>query len=249
MKHVLCFLTVVFIFFCCAACGEKKDADALVVGTNAEFPPFEMRGGANGNEIVGFDMDVAREIAAKNGKKLIIEDMKFDALIPALNSGKVDMVFAGMTVTPERARNVDFSVPYYKVTQIVLLKKGDESKIKKIDDLKGKKIAVALGTTGDSVVSSLTSADKIIRFDSVFEAILELKNSKADVVLTDEALGGILHARNPDLARVDLPFEDEYYAAAVKKGNKELLDQINTSLTTLKDTGEMDILLERYFSE
>lgn len=249
MKHLLCFLSVVFVFFCCAACGEKKDSDALVVGTNAEFPPFEMRGGANGNEIIGFDMDVAREIAAKNGKKLIIEDMKFDALIPALNSGKVDMVFAGMTVTPERAKNVDFSIPYYKVTQIVLLKQGDEAKIKNIDDLKGKKIAVALGTTGDSVASTLTPANKIIRFDSVFEAILELKNSKADLVLTDEALGEILHARNPDLVRIDLPFEDEYYAAAVKKGNQSLLDQINASLTSLKNTGEMEILLERYFSE
>ena len=95
----------------------------------------------------------------------------------------------------------------------------------------------------------MTPADKIIRFDSVFEAILELKNSKADLVLTDEALGEILHARNPDLVRIDLPFEDEYYAAAVKKGNQSLLDQINASLTSLKNTGEMEILLERYFSE
>ena len=249
MKHVLCFLAAVFVFFCCAACGEKKAADVLVVGTNAEFPPFEMRGGADGNEIVGFDIDVARKVAEKSGKRLIVEDMKFDALIPALNAGKVDMVLAGMTVTPERAENVDFSEPYYKVTQIVLLRGSDAGKIKKIDDLKGKKIAVALGTTGDTVASSLTSADGLVRFDSVFEAVMELKNGKVDLVLTDEALGGVLHSKNPDLARVDLPFKDEYYAAAVKKGNKKLLDQINASLEDLKNTEEMDILLERHFSE
>ena len=78
---------------------------------------------------------------------------------------------------------------------------------------------------------------------------MELKNGKVDLVLTDEALGGVLHSKNPDLARVDLPFKDEYYAAAVKKGNKKLLDQINASLEDLKNTGEMDILLERHFSE
>lgn len=248
MKHILCFLCVVFVFFCCAACGEKQAADVLVLGTNAEFPPFETRGGANGDEIVGFDIDVARKIADKAGKKLRIEDMKFDALIPALNAGKVDFVLAGMTVTPERARNVDFSAPYYKVTQIVLMQAKDAGKVASIEDLKGKTIAVALGTTGDAVAGESTDADKIVRFDSAFEAVLELKNGKADLVLTDEALGSVLHMKNPDLIRVDLPFKDEYYAAAVKKGNAAMLEQINAALEDLKNTGEMSLFLERHFS-
>lgn len=249
MKHVLFFLAAVFIFFCCVACGEKRPANVLIVGTNAEFPPFEMRGGASGSEIVGFDMDIARKIAERTGKKLQIEDMKFDALIPALNSGKVDMVLAGMTVTPERARNVDFSRPYYRITQIVLLRAEDAGTVSKIDDLKGKTIAVALGTTGDTVASELTPAEKVVRFDSAFEAVLELKNGKADLVLTDAALGGVLHSKNPDLTRVDLPFKDEFYAAGVKKGNKALLDQINAALEDLEKSGEKDVLLETYFSK
>lgn len=244
MKHIL--LTVL-AFFTLAGCGEQKDPNTLVMGTNAEFPPFEMRGGTDGEGIIGFDPDIARLIARHAGKKLKIEDMKFDSLIPALNTGKIDMILAGMTVTEDRRKNVDFSDPYYKVTQIVLVRGQDASKIRSLDDLKNKKIAVAIGTTGDTAASQYTS--DIVRFNTAFEAVMELKNNKVDLVLTDEALGAVLHSKNPDLARVDLPFEDEYYAIAVKKGNTELLERINDSLKKIRNSGEMDVLLEKHFAD
>lgn len=244
MKHIL--LTVL-AFFTLAGCGEQKDPNTLVMGTNAEFPPFEMRGGPDGEGIVGFDPDVARLIAVHAGKKLQIEDMKFDSLIPALNTGKIDMILAGMTVTEDRRRNVDFSDPYYKVTQIVLIQAKDAAGIRSLDDLKNKKIAVAIGTTGDTAASQYTP--NVIRFNTAFEAVMELKNGKVDLILTDEALGSVLHAKNPELARVDLPFEDEYYAVAVRKGNTELLERINESLKKIRNSGEMDILLEKHFTD
>lgn len=94
-----------------AACSRQDTTKYLVMGTNAEFPPFETRGGPGGAEVVGFDVDVAKAIAAKVGLPLKIEDMKFDSLLPALDAGQVDMVLAGMTITPDRAQNVDFSDP------------------------------------------------------------------------------------------------------------------------------------------
>lgn len=246
MKKVLFgSLTVLAMAALLAACGKKETTKYLVMGTNAEFPPFETRGGANGAEVVGFDVEVAQAIAAKVGLPLKVEDMKFDSLLPALSAGKVDLVLAGMTITPERVRNVDFSSPYYKATQVVLLPAGGfipETK----DDLKGKAIAVQLGTTGDGVAAEIAGQENVRQFTSAMDAVVELMNGKVDCVVIDEQPALQFAKKNPELMLVRLAFDDEYYGVAVKKGNAALLAQVNQALAEIAADGRQDQFVERW---
>ena len=160
-----------------AACSRQDTTKSLVMGTNAEFPPFETRGGPGGAEVVGFDVDVAKAIAAKVGLPLKIEDMKFDSLLPALDAGQVDMVLAGMTITPNRSQNVDFSDPYYKATQVVIMRKGDPVPTSK-EYLKGRPISVQFGTTGDGAAAEIAGSENVRQFTSMLDAVVALMNSQ-----------------------------------------------------------------------
>lgn len=222
-------------------CGEKDDV--LVVGTNASFPPFEYFGGPNGDEIKGFDIDIAKQIAEDSGKTLKVENMAFDSLIVALNAGRIDMIAAGMTITPERQANVNFSAPYYEATQVIVTTKGDTT-IQSIDDLKGKKVSVQLGTTGDLMAKELGS--EVVAFNTGFEAIMELKNGRVDVMLFDKEPAKNLVKKNPELELQSLPFDPEYYGLAMAKGNTELLERVNSTLASMKANGEFDALLNKH---
>ncbi|WP_028116003.1 basic amino acid ABC transporter substrate-binding protein [Ferrimonas senticii] len=223
-------------------CGEETKKQQLIVGTNATFPPFEYVGGESGTEILGFDIDIAKQIAADAGKELVIKDMKFDSLIVALNAGKIDMVAAGMTITPERQQNADFSKPYYEATQYVITQQGVS--FSSSEQLKGKKIAVQLGTTGDTIAQELTS--DVASFNSGFEAVMELSNGKVDAVLFDAAPAKNLIAGKPQLQGALLEFNPEFYGFAVAKGNSEMLAQINATLDKMQADGSYNALLTKH---
>jgi polar amino acid transport system substrate-binding protein len=245
-KHLFGSLMVLALVALLAACGKKDSTKYLVMGTNAEFPPFETRGGEKGADVVGFDVEVAQAIAAKVGLPLKIEDMKFDSLLPALDAGKVDLVLAGMTITPERAQNVDFSAPYYKATQVVLIRKGDPVPASK-DELKGRKIAVQLGTTGDGAAAEITGQENVRQFTSAMDAVVELMNSQADFVIIDEQPAINFQKKNaPDLELVRLAFDDEFYGVAVKKGNAELLAKVNEALAEIAADGRYDRFVDQW---
>ncbi|MCL1067837.1 basic amino acid ABC transporter substrate-binding protein [Shewanella olleyana] len=223
--------------------GCGKSDDVLVVGTNASFPPFEYVGGPSGDEVKGFDIDLARQIAKDAGKTLKIENMNFDSLIVALNSGKIDFVASGMTITEERQASVDFSAPYYEATQVVLMNKDNDS-IKSIDDLNGKRIAVQLGSTGDIMAKNYS--DNVTAFNTGFEAVMELRNAKVDLVLFDSEPAISFLNQNPQLKMVELDFEPEFYGLAVSKNQTELLSQINTTLSNMKSNGAYDALVSKH---
>lgn len=245
-KYLFGSLMVLALAALLAACGRKDSTKYLVMGTNAEFPPFETRGGADGSEVVGFDVEVAKAIAAKVGLPLKVEDMKFDSLLPALSAGKVDLVLAGMTITPERAQNVDFSTPYYKATQVVLGRAGSAVAETK-EDLKGMKIAVQLGTTGDGLAVELTGQENVRQFTSTMDAVVELMNSKVDFVIIDEQPAIQFQKKNPnDLQLMRLAFDDEFYGVAVKKGNAELLAKINEALVEISADGRYDQAVDQW---
>ena len=245
MKKFLLGSVTVAAVLVLAACGRKDTTKYLVMGTNAEFPPFETRGGEGGSEVVGFDVEVARAIAAKIGLPLKIEDMKFDSLLPALAAGKVDLVLAGMTITEERRQNVDFSIPYYKATQVVLIRKGDPVPQAK-EELKGRKIAVQLGTTGDGVAAEITGQENVRQFTSAMDAVVELMNSKVDAVIIDEQPALNFAKINPELELVRLAFDDEFYGIAVRKGNAELLAKINETLGEISADGRYDQFVNQW---
>ena len=178
-----------------------------------------------------------------NGDK--IEDMAFDSIIPAVTSGKADIGLAGMTVTEDRLENVDFSDTYAHATQVVIVK--EDSDIASPDDLEGKKIGVQLGTTGDIYAGDIKDAT-VERYNKGFEAVQALTQDKIDAVVIDGEPAKVFVKENEGLKMLDEAFTEEDYAIAVAKGNDELLDKINTALGELKDSGELDKIVDKYIT-
>ena len=228
--------------------GDSKSKGSIKFGTNAEFPPFEYVV-ANGviGEFDGIDMAIAKQIGDDNDKDVKIENMEFDSLLVALDNGKIDAAIAGMTVTDERKEKVDFSETYYTAKQVMIVKEGSD--IAKASDMKDKKIVVIQGYTGEICVKEL--GFKCEAFKKGTEAIMELVNGKCDVVVIDSATADKYVKDNEGLKIVedDKEFASEEYAIAVKKGNKELLDQINKTIKKMKEDGKIAELSAKYADE
>ena len=214
----------------------------LVMATNAEFEPYEYH---EGDDIVGIDADIAQAICDKLGYELKIEDMEFDSILPAVQSGKADFGAAGMTVTEDRKASVDFSDTYATASQMIIVK--EDSKIAGPDDLKGVTVGVQLGTTGDIYVSDLEADGTTVeRYNKGFEAVQALSQGKIDAVVIDGEPAKTFVSESEGLKILDEAFTVEEYAIAVKKGNSELLDKINTALESLKDNGTLDEIVAKY---
>ena len=246
VKILALILSLVMCVAIFAACGEKKeDEKKIVFGTNAEFPPFEFvtSKGIIG-EFDGIDIAIADKIAKDNGMSAEISNMEFDSLLVALKNGQIDAAIAGMTVTEKRKKSVNFSTPYYKATQVMIVKK--DSDIAKATDMKDKKIAVIQGYTGEICVKDM--GYEYISFKKGTDAILELVNDKADVVVIDSATAGKYVSDNKGLKIVEdaKAFASEEYAIAVAKGNDELLEKINKSLEKMLEDGTISELAAKY---
>lgn len=230
--------------------GCSKSEDVIVMGTNATFPPFEE---IKGGEVVGFDVEISQIIADKLGKTLKVEDMEFNQLLGAVSSGKIDFVAAGMTVDEERAKQVDFSDNYFKSKQVIIVQEGNDN-ITTAEDLIGKKVGVQLGTTGDLFVSDYTSEAtgegvEVIQFNKGAMAVAELSAGKIDAVVLDEEPAKKIVANYEGVEIIEASFIDENYALAVKKGNTELLAEINEVLAEIQADGTYDKLYEEYFGK
>lgn len=225
--------------------AEESSGDGvLVMATNAEFPPYEYH---DGGEIVGIDVEVAQAIAEKLGKTLEIEDIAFDSIIPEIESGKADFGAAGMTVSEDRLKNVDFTDTYTTASQVIIVK--DDSDIASPDDLKGKYIGVQLGTTGDIYASDYEADGSTIeRYNKGFEAVQAMMQDKIDAVVIDVEPAKVFVSQNEGIKILDEALTVEEYAIAVKKGNTELLEQINGALAELKDSGELQAIIDKYIS-
>ena len=267
-KKVVALMMACAVAVSMAACGQKaaedttaaeekadETADAteetaddaaaggtLVMATNAEFPPYEYH---DGGEIVGIDADIAAAIAEQLGMELKIEDMAFDSIIMAVNSGKADVGIAGMTVTEDRLENVNFSDPYATSSQVIIVT-GD-SEIGSSDDLSGKKIGVQLGTTGDILADDVEGAT-VERYNKVFEAVQALSQGKIDAVIIDRQPAQVFVDENEGLKILDEAFAEEEYAIAIAKDNTELLDKVNAALGELKESGKLDEIIGKYIS-
>lgn len=213
----------------------------LIMATNAEFPPYEYH---EGKDIVGIDVEIAKAVAEQMGAKFEVSDMAFDAIISAVDSGKADFGAAGMTVTEDRKKNVDFSDTYATSVQSVII--PENSDIKSIDDLKGKKIGVQQGTTGDIYATKDYGKDAIQPFPKGVDAVLALGAGKVDAVIIDGNTAKAFVADQKGLKLLDSAYAEEEYAICVKKGNTELRDGINAALKELKASGKLDEIVAKY---
>lgn len=221
---------------------EAKEAagGTLIMGTNAEFPPYEYY---ENNEIVGIDAEIAKAIADKLGMELQIEDMAFDAIVPAVTSGKVDFGAAGMTVTEERLQSVDFTDTYANSNQVAIVQ--NDSEIAGSEDLKGKIIGVQLGTTGDALATEIEGAT-VERYNKGLEAVQSLKQGKIDAVVIDQATAEAFAKNTDGIKLLEEKMSEEEYAIALKKGNTELLEKMNGAIEELKADGTIDEIVAKY---
>lgn len=228
------------------AAAEDAETEAaggtLVMATNAEFPPYEYH---EGGEVVGIDADIAKAIAEDMGMELKIEDMAFDSIIAAVQSGKADFGAAGMTVTEDRLVSVNFSETYAEAKQVIIIKEGSD--IKSADDLAGKKVGVQLGTTGDILADDIENGN-IERYNKGAEAVQSLLQDKIDAVIIDNEPAKVFVAENEGLTLINDAYEKEEYAIAVAKDNTELLEKINASIKNLKDSGKLQEIIDSYIS-
>ncbi|MGL6174601.1 MAG: basic amino acid ABC transporter substrate-binding protein [Cellulosilyticaceae bacterium] len=229
----------------CAGSAKGEGQKTLKMGTNAAFPPFEYY---EENKITGFDVELANVVAEKLGMELVVEDMEFNTLLGAVSNNMIDFVAAGMTVTEERQKQVEFTQGYFDSKQMIIVK-SNNTDIAGPDDLVGKKIGVQLGTTSDQFAEAYIEGAQVIKFDKAALAVADLKNGTVDAVIVDAQPAKELTKGQEDLKILESPFVEEEYAIAVKKGNTELLEKINKAIEEIKASGEYDKLYGKYFAE
>lgn len=226
--------------------GQNVNEKPVVMGTQIGFPPFEMMD--DNGDPAGFDIDLSYMIAEKAGRELEIEDMDFNGLLAALQSGKIDFSAAGMSVTEERKKSVDFSDPYYTSRQVIVV--PVDSAIASKEDLEGKIVAVQEGTTGEAMVNDEANAASVASFKKNADVAMEVLTGRADAFVLDEEPSKAIVAKNADKIRIlDVEFGTEEYAIAVAKGNTELLDIINATIKEMKENGTYDAMIAKYFPD
>ena len=242
-----------------SASGSASNGDAafttvtpgkLTMSTNASFPPYEMV--ADDGSFEGIDIEVAGAIAQKLGLELQVDDMGFDAALQAAQTGKSDMVMAGVTVTEERQAVMDFSNSYANGVQVVIVK--EDSPIQTVDDLaNANMIGCQMGTTGyiycsDTPENGGFGEDHVTPYDDGAAAVQALMNGQIDAVVIDNMPAQEYVAANPGLKILDGEFTNEDYAIGVAKGNTALLDAINGALEELTNDGTIQSIVDKYIS-
>ncbi|MCQ2388379.1 MAG: ABC transporter substrate-binding protein [Kiritimatiellae bacterium] len=230
-----------------AGCDKKADGEAaaakpLRMITEATFPPYEF---LRGQEIVGIDVEICRAVAQKLGRPFQAETVDFDSVIPAVISGKADVGAAGITVTEDRKKNVDFSIPYVKTGIVVIYKK--DNPFKDVAQLKDKRIGVQGGTTSENYVLEQLKKEPE-RSKSPAEAVAALKSGRVDFVIADVDPAKNCVKGESDLALSDFITSEEY-AVAIKKGQPELLKTIDDTIAELKANGQLEKWVQQFTEE
>ena len=247
MKKIVSLILAAAMLLACSVCFAEGET-VMHVGTNPEFSPFEYVD--DNGEIAGIDVDIMNEIGKDLGVTIEMQAMEFDALVPSLASGKLDATIAGMSITDERKQSVLFSDPYFTSTQVVILAEGSE--IATADDLKGKKIGVQLGTTGDIYVTENIEGAEVSRYNKGMDAALDVLNGRLDAVVIDTLPAKQFVASLTGLVVHDEILTDvevEPYGIAVQLGQEELIEKINASLKRMQEDGTFDAILLKYVDE
>ena len=224
-----------------AGCAKKDETLKMI--TEATFPPYEF---LRGQEIVGIDVEICKAVAAKLGRAFSVESVNFDSVIPTVISGKADLAAAGITITEDRKKNVDFSDVYAK-TEIVLIYKKS-APLLTAADCKGKRIGVQGGNTAETIVIEQFKQEPE-RFRSAAEACAALKAGRCDAVLVDAEPAKNCVLGEAELALAPTPVNLEEYAIAIRKGRPELLKAINETIAELKASGKMAAIRAQYTKE
>jgi polar amino acid transport system substrate-binding protein len=261
-RHFLKTTSVLLAGLVLAACSKQEPASpgasapaaaaaaarVYVVGTDAAYAPFESQN--EKGEIVGFDIEVVKAVAQKAGIEVKFLNTPWEGIFNSVAQGDRDLLISAITITPERRQTLDFSDPYFDAKQLIAVK--NDSNIAKFTDLAKLKVGVQNGTTGDEIITKLQgkNSPNVKRFESTPLALKEMESGGVDAVVADN--GVVVHyvANNPDSKFKiisDTSFSSEQYGIAVKKGNTELLEKINTGLAGIKADGTYNQIYTQYF--
>jgi glutamine transport system substrate-binding protein len=223
--------------------AKNSPKKVISVGADTTFPPFEME---EHGKVIGFDIDLIHAIAKKEGLKIKLSTMDFQGLIPALQTGTIDVAVAGITITDQRAKVVNFSHPYYHSGLSILVKKN--SPLQSLEDLNGKTVAVKLGTTADLMMSK--QAGVIVqRFTNIDDAYNQMQNGGADAVVFDNPVNLNNAKTHHNVHVVGKLLTGEDYGIAVTKKDSWLLKKINDGLFKVYKSGEYTKLYKHYFGQ
>ncbi|WP_290768826.1 MULTISPECIES: transporter substrate-binding domain-containing protein [Exiguobacterium] len=225
--------------------GEATEQNTLVMGTSADYFPYEFVDTANGDAIVGFDIEIAETITERLGYELKIEDMDFGSLLGALNSGRVDFVMAGMTPTEERKENADFSDIYLSATNLIMTK--DES-LQAIEDLSGKKIGVQTASIQENIAKEQAPDAELVSLNKIPEIVQELNTGRIDAMVIEDTVAQKYLDQDDSFYTFALKEDGEKGSAAAFKLDDELRDQFNEELNKMMESGEIDELVKKWFS-
>lgn len=224
-----------------------SSSKTLTMVTSADYPPYEFVDTASGSqEVKGFDVDIAKYITEKTGYQLTINNIDFNGLIPALQAKRADFVMAGMTPTPERKQNVDFSDIYYEAKNTIVAKKG--SNLTSVDSLKGKTLAVQLGSTQESAAKKFQGVD-LKSLNRITEIVQELKVGRINAALIEDTVAKGFLTSNPDLEGNVVPNTGEAGSAIAFPKGSPLPPEFNPVLTEMKSSGKLEELVKKWFGE
>ncbi|MFP4000412.1 MAG: basic amino acid ABC transporter substrate-binding protein [Thermoplasmata archaeon] len=232
--------------------GCLEDEETIVIGTSADFPPFEYVDEETG-DIIGFDIELIKDVLEDQGYDDVeVEDQDFGTLIPSLESGELDIVAAALTITEERQERVDFTDPYYEADQSILVREGMEDDINAFEDLSGMEVGSQSGTTGEGVVESELVETGIIsdedheRYDRYDRAVSDLRDERIDAVVIDSPVAESFREAQP----VEVAFiheTGERYAFAVQEDEDDFREELNAGIENVQDSQTWDDLIEEYF--
>lgn len=235
------------ILLVCIAAGAPAAERKLVIGMELAYPPFEMRD--ESGQPAGVSVDLAHALGGKLGRPVDIQNLPFAGLIPALKTGKIDLIISSMTATPERAQSIDFSAPYLATGLCMLVRA--KSTIATVADLDRPALAVAVvkGTTAHVFAGQKIKAAKVLVFDKPAACVLEVTQGKCDAFLIDQMTALENWRKNPDTTRAVLtPFQEEQWAIGLRKGDSDLQAKVNAFLAEFRAGGGFDKLGDKWLA-
>jgi polar amino acid transport system substrate-binding protein len=244
-----CLAITTFEIYEASVLNKVIKRNKLIIGTEIQFFPFEYAD--KDGKPIGFDIDLAKMAAKELGVDIEIKDIEFSGLIPALQTGKIDMIVSGMSRTLARAKTVSFTQSYFEAGLCALISNKKASDVTTIAQLNSEDriLAVKLGTTGDIAAAKLFPKAQVKKFKEETQCVLEVVAGRADAFIYDELSIGLHYAQNRETTHAILkPFTYEPYAIAIKSGDFDFLNWLNIFLETIKADGRYQELRTKYFS-
>ena len=229
--------------------GIAQAAEKYTVASDCTWPPMELLD--DQKQPTGYSVDYIKEAAKAAGIDVNVQNVAWDGIFGGVATGKYDIVASSTTITPERQKQFDFTVPYYEVEQAVILPAG--TSIQSLADLKGKKVGGQIGTTGIFVMRKADTGATLREYDDVGLAIQDLVGGRIDAVICDDPVAMYYVNKKPDTAgKLNLSFktgDKEYYGFTVRKGRKDLVDKLNKGIKAVKDSGKEAELISKWMGD